>query len=336
MIFAVFVYSKFTSLGDYDRYINSTQNFSMLILDSTPFVDFSGNIAGSIFGRNFLANLPFICLSFYGVYYPVKKIVLSDDRLISLLLILSFPSFGVWTSVLGKESYCVFAVGLVLGYFIDLLSGYKRLPTFMELFGIFLVYRFKPQYIIAMAHVFVFAFLRSRRSKPGLILFVFILFIAIDISTFYYFREVISDLSLMMHTHFSSSLTSRGNTLQEEYDVFIQAPYGMLLAFIGPTLSESIHRLVFLPTLIESIVMLAILIYGIWKGGVNRLIYGRINITFISVIFFAFFWFLFVHYPFGFFNPGSAVRYRSGFQHFLIILVFYFSNKGRYVQLSVK
>ncbi|EOX4329181.1 hypothetical protein ACPF35_003484, partial [Vibrio cholerae] len=50
---------------------------------------------------------------------------------------------------------------------------------------------------------------------------------------------------------------------------------------------------------------------------------GRLNVYFVGIFLTVSLWALFVHYPFGALNPGSAIRYRENFYAFLVIL-FYF------------
>lgn len=51
---------------------------------------------------------------------------------------------------------------------------------------------------------------------------------------------------------------------------------------------------------------------------------GRLNVFYLGVFLTATLWILFVHYPFGALNPGSAIRYRGNFYAFLVIM-FYFA-----------
>ena len=98
----------------------------------------------------------------------------------------------------------------------------------------------------------------------------------------------------------------------------------MFIAFIGPTFNEALNKPIQIISFLESMFILIIFTYLILVNVFNKL---RFRIYIFIIIINCFFWFLFVHYPFGILNPGSALRYRSGFYPFLILLLFYFHSK---------
>ena len=151
--------------------------------------------------------------------------------------------------------------------------------------------------------------------------------LVLDISLLYHFRDIIDELSFSMYAHFNPSgagSTREISVFENQYDIFFQAHYGMIVAFIGPSFDELVDKPVFIPFFIEGVALLALLTFLNWREYANVLVKGKINVLFFTIVFFTLFWFLFVHYPFGVFNPGSATRYRSNFIHFLVIFVFYF------------
>jgi len=77
----------------------------------------------SIFMGPVLANVPFVLISIFGIYYSVKRLALTSKQLIKLLALLSLPSFGVWTSIASKEAVAVFYLGIILGFVIDLIKN---------------------------------------------------------------------------------------------------------------------------------------------------------------------------------------------------------------------
>lgn len=115
MILAILVYSKLTTLGDTKRYLEgqilSPQEW---LFSSTLMMDALAGGASLILGPIF-GNLPFVLLSTYGIYFAVKRLELTKKELIILLLLLSLPNFGIWTSVASKESVAVFFLELSLG-----------------------------------------------------------------------------------------------------------------------------------------------------------------------------------------------------------------------------
>lgn len=327
---AIYVYGSITTLGDTYSYIHGSKyNENFLFTDSTSMMSFLGLYSTKIFGEIF-THLPFCFLSFYGIYYSVSRLKLSNKQLFFVLLLLSFPSFGVWTSIASKEAVGVFYMGIILGYFIDLMENKKRKLKLIEYVALYLMFIFKVQFFAAIFPLWVyikFSYLLNLKSfgKSTLLL----LHIFISISFFYYFREDINAISFILPDHFSLDAGStRENTIWiNDYDVFWNAPYGMLIAFWGPTFSEIIQKPIQSIVFIESLVIFLFFMYFIYKASNLVVKTGKLNIYYFSIFFIAVFWLLFVHYPFGVLNPGSAIRYRENFYGFLVVLLFYLYQK---------
>ena len=86
MFLSLFVYTIFTTLGDTQRYLNGNP-FELRIFISTDIMDFLAGTLSFYLGDT-LANIPFAFLSFLGVYYPIKKLNLNKNQLITLLMLL--------------------------------------------------------------------------------------------------------------------------------------------------------------------------------------------------------------------------------------------------------
>jgi hypothetical protein len=97
----------------------------------------------------------------------------------------------------------------------------------------------------------------------------------------------------------------------------------MFIGFMGPTVSEALSKPTHLLAFLESFFILSVFSYALLKLSMITINTGRINMFFVSVFLTATLWILFVHYPFGALNPGSAIRYRENFYGFLVVL-FYF------------
>jgi hypothetical protein len=152
-------------------------------------------------------------------------------------------------------------------------------------------------------------------------------------------RNEINELSFIMPAHFSLEAGStRENTIWvNDFDVFWNAPYGMFIGFFGPTISEVLSKPTHLIAFLESAIIVGLFIYGIVKLILVSVNTGRVNVFYLGVFITATLWILFVHYPFGALNPGSAIRYRENFYGFLVIL-FYFSYiqvKRNYVSFKI-
>src|SRR4051812_6000741 len=117
MVFAIFIFSHLTTLGDTFDYLHAPFHFSPRIFySSTDMMQFAGAVCKLIFGADVLACLPFMLLSFYGVYYAVDRLNLYQYSAY-ILILFSLPNFGVWTSILGKEAVgCFFSsvIGVVI------------------------------------------------------------------------------------------------------------------------------------------------------------------------------------------------------------------------------
>lgn len=337
MFFAVYVYGQLTTLGDTGRYLNATPEFSKAVLiSSTSFMTFLGGVIGIVTGGTILTHLVFLTAAFYGIYYPLRRIDLTQKQLVAVLLIFSLPSFASWTSVIGKESVAVFFMGIILGYVIDLMNGHARFTKPIELFAMYLMAVFKPQYAIAVGHAILIPLLRLRfRRWPGWVLFFFLCMVVVDISLLYYYRDIIDALSIGMVPHFSTEAGStRTNTIWvEQYDVFYNAPYGMMIGFLGPTVMEGWEKPLQGIVLIESLVVVSFISALLVMAIFPKIIHGKLNVLMFSMVLSVFFWILFVHYPFGALNPGSAIRYRSNFYHVFVILSMFFwvKTKNRFV-----
>lgn len=330
MFFALYVFSKITSLGDTFAYLDGSHFYpKSFFLDSTATLGTLGYLLNNMFGI-VIANLFFVFLSFYGIYYSVSRLNLTNKQLFFLLLLLSFPSFGIWTSISSKEAIGVFYMGIILGFFIDLLENKKRKVKIVEYIALYLLFLFKMQYLAAILSIWVYIkisyFFNLKAFGKSMLLFIHIL---ITISFFYYFKEDINDISFILPDHFSLDAGStRENTIWvDDYDVFGNAPYGIFIAFWGPTFLEVIQKPIQSIVFIESLVIFLFFLFFLFKASILVIRTGKINIFYFSIFSMAIFWLLFVHYPFGVLNPGSAVRYRENFYGFLVVLLFYLYQK---------
>lgn len=325
MGFALIVITQVTQLGDTERYLNGpTFGTVNPLANSTYLMDFTAGGFSRILGP-VLANIPFLLLSFYGIYYSVKRLNLTSFNFKLLLLLLSVPSFGIWTSIASKEAVVVFSLGLYLGCIIDFFNRDKlNIIAFILSFSLLVL--FKYQYSISLLMLFVFVFYINKfRRNDSIELILTILLAFTSILILYVFRDKINDLSFKVPAHFSlESASTRENTFWlEKYDIFWSAPYGMFISFIGPTFSEALRKPFQMLVFIES-AFIAIFIIGLmFRSFIIDAYRMKLNLKYIGLFIIPVFWLLFVHYPVGILNPGSAIRYRSGFYAFICILFFF-------------
>ncbi len=328
MFFAVFVFSKLTTLGDTERYLaGPTFGELSFIYNSTAMMDFFAFSLSSV-TTQFGAHLFFLTLAFWGVYFPLQKLNLSKAQLTVLLIFLSVPSFGIWTSIVSKESVSVFFMGVILAAFIDIFEGRKIERKILLVISLYLCLIFKPQYMVGIASLAVYLFIvRTFSLKAYGKLFTFLLFVFCSALLLYVMRDYIDMLAVMMPQHFESdgSSTRENEIWVDKYDVFFNAPYGMFVAFIGPTFAEALSKPQFFMAFIESSIIVFSFLYLTLKCFLFSIMKKKFNIHLFSLFFIVTVWVLFVHYPFGVLNPGSAIRYREGFYAFLVCL-FYYTN----------
>ena len=326
MFSAIFVYSKFSPLVDTHSYLTGVVYDPQLMFSkSTQMI---GTIAYSfslILGP-VLANVPFLILSLYGIYYAVSRIDLTNKQLTILLILLSFPTFGIYSSVASKEAIAVFFMGVILGFIIDIIKKRHVGNYLLIVIAFYLCILFKPQYMIGISALLIYLFLSMKLRLKGYgKLFLLVLFFIVSFGLLYIFRYEINARSFNMPKYFSlNSSSTRENTFWiEEFDVFKNALYGMYIAFVGPTITEATQKTTHLFAWIESMIILSTFAVGSLKLYLVAIKTYKLNIYYLSIFLTVTLWILFVHYPFGVLNPGSAIRYRENFYGFLVIL-FYF------------
>ena len=326
MLFALLVYSKFTTLGDTWAYLSGGHyDISNFLWDSSSFMGVTGTTLASLFGQ-ILANIPYMLLSYCGIYYSVSRLILSKKELMILLFgFLSLPSFGVWTSICSKESIGVFFMGILAGYIIDLYYKRRTKMKLIEFFALYIGIIFKAQYIAVVESVIIFIYLvrKGRFAYRGIILLslLYVGSIFALVNTFY---DEINQVAMIIPYHFNpDALSTRENTLILEYgDVFYNAPYGMFIGFWGPTFQEVLNKPEQSIAFIESGIIIFAFIIFLFRIFLRSLQCRKVDVLLAFILLTSMILILFVHFPFGFMNPGSALRYRENFYAFFVVLVF--------------
>lgn len=320
MFFALFVFSKFVQLGDMQSYLNGTHyNPSLMFFSSTLF---TGTISHVLYifvgliGTSFI----FMFLSFYGTYYSVKKMNLSKNSLILILILFSFPSFSIWTTIPGKEAISIFFMGILFGYLVDFINKI-RFFNFLEFFSLYLGLLFKPQYIIPFILCLIYIYIRKKFNlKKYVDIFLIIFFIFLAIMIIFIFQKELNDLFYIIPNHFSleANSTRQEAFWQKDFDFLYKLPEGVFLSFIGPSIFEVLNRKEMFPIFLESIVIIIILFY-IMIRNFNL----KINTLNINILIFLVLGILILSYPLGVSNYMTAIRYRAGYYVFLIEIIFY-------------
>ena len=340
MLFAITVYSKLTTLGDTFDYLNAPLSFSIKIFySSTSMMQFLGSLLKTIFKLDVLACFPFMLLSFYGIYYAVVQLNLYRYA-VYILILFSLPNFGVWTSILGKEAVGCFSLSVIAVIIIKRLRGKYRLKPIHYL-ALYLCFVFKPQYLIFVLQTIVFLWITNRfADKRYFPLILGSIIILMNLLALYILRDFIDGIARGMAIHFRSNDPNLAQSTRSEapwlepYGIFKSAPYGMFIAFFGPTISEMLSKPTQLLAGLESLAMLGCFAFLAIPKLRYNLAFFRFNPKVFISCFIIFVGILFIHYPFGFLNPGSAIRYRSNFYPlFVFLTLYFFTHDGKRVRL---
>jgi len=327
LFFAFGVFARLTSLGDTSSYLNGPLTLGPQILySSTAMMVFLGGLFKKIFLVDVLASIPFMILSFYGVYYAVDRLNLYRYPKL-VLLILCMPNFLIWTSVLSKEAVGCFFSGILVVLVVRHIKGDCRF-RWIDYVALYLCFLFKPQYLLFIGQAILFlkvAKWAALTSAYTMLLGCLIIFL--NLGLLYVFREQIDTLAQGMYIHFTYSdpdmaLSTRNpDPWLVKYGFFKEAPYGMFISFFGPTFHEMLSKPTHMISGLESVFLLFLYAYmiafRIIKVYKKRAFDPKIFISYIII----FLGILFVHYPFGYLNPGSAIRYRENFYLLFSILL---------------
>ena len=304
-----------TKLGDSGVYQHESyvDYYTGTIFDPTLLTMFVGYIISDfLFDGPVFINIAFQTIAFVGIFLFIRT--LSGANRVLVLILVATPSFSLWSSVAGKEAIIVFLVFTILS---QLVRWNDRKISFFYLGLVLLsiLWIYKPSYFPALLYLIsMIVISRFVRQKA------FLSYIAVIISLFmmYVFKDTISEYSFAVSEHFSHGihgLSTREPYWHDTYDVFFKAPYGMFQSFFGPTFSEVSNSVLHLFSFVESLVILIILMAIVLVRLPRLPVFIFITATFSLVMI------LFVNYPFGIMNPGSAIRYRTGYFPIVIFII---------------
>lgn len=324
---------RVTTLGDASSYQRSVL-FDLSVSDASIGGDFTtlrrlgtfitlgvGGIFNIIFAGNpILINIGFQTIAFIGI---VKLLNCCDDWLKRrLALLLLFPSFNLWSSVASKEAIVVFLICVISAYMLDIYYNRDRLTLLTSVSVVVLAF-FKLHFMAAVVFVIGILKVASRfREKAALAVTAGLLSLAM----LFVVREKIASLALTVQTHFmpGEARSTREIFFVEPYDVFLKAPYGMFQTFFGPTVSEVVTSPVHIISFAESFVLLSILSFYLIRRLPELPAFPAI------VGFFTTAWLMFGIMPFGIHNPGSAIRYRTGYYVLICVLFLILTSRDRF------
>jgi hypothetical protein len=329
IFFGVYVFSRFSALGDSDRYTSSEADLSLdSLVNRTSLIDLIAGTITRLFTTPLASHFFFCILSFYGLYYCLKRARLNNMAMLGVILMLSLPDFAMWTSISGKESFNVFTTGIIMGGLFDVLYGKKLTNVVLIVLCVILSLIVRPHYSIGLISLFSFVLFTQKvalKAKGMLILNIFI------VACFAYIIYIIAlpfineggfvDIAQAYFIGFDDAGASRNaNFWVTNSDYFSKMFSGSWIALIGPTFNESLKRPIYFPFFIESLLFIAYLLYYLVLCIILQVKLKRLSQYFLIMLFYVIVLTAIMHYPFGVFNSGSALRYRSAFFHIYIIL----------------
>ncbi|MRT26619.1 hypothetical protein GJV14_21915 [Enterobacteriaceae bacterium RIT697] len=322
-LFAIFVFSRFTSLGDTQDYLDGEYIDRNNLASTAYLMSVIGSALGQWGGYIFS-----ISLSSLGMCYLLRIAELPYRQMTVTMILIMLPSFGVWTSIFSKEVFVLFSFCLSTAGLIDLYNQKRRFFSLAQWCGLALLTFIKPHYA-ASIYISMLAIMAYHTGfKRELMLALMIIVLSMSCVLCFFYIDSIYYFTQIMPAHFSlAGGSTRLNTFwQDEWDFFTYLPIGATVAFIGPTFPEAISSPKLLPFFIEGCFLLGLILSYGWGSVVYQ---KKVNVLGLCLMMTFALTLMLTHYPFGLFNPGSAVRYRSGFIFPLCVFVLFLSVKNR-------
>lgn len=330
-LIAWYVIGSITKLGDTQDYLSGFYLNRNNPLSTAYLMSLTGSIFSKIVGYNFLANLPLLLLSWLSLVIVTKDLCMKKVHWLFLFLLFLSPSYQIWTSIHSKEAIINFFFSLYLMAIIKSWLG-KRISKKVLLLaftGFFLVIFFKPLYAPSLLWLAFFTAFIAKRKKIVMSSMITTLFaIVCSILLVLLAYKLLDPVIKVFHLHFSADgdFSRPSHKWDSVSDMLYKIPAGMIVAFVGPKLSEALKVKMMLPFFIEGILTLSIILILLFNSTIKNsrifflrffMLFGFITLLFIG------------HYPQGYFNPGSAIRYKEAFYPAILVVLFYFSFDNR-------
>ena len=340
-LFGVFVFGKLSPLGDSSAYLNSPIIINTgLLRNNTLLISTFTAILKKILFLDFFVHLAFCLIAFWALKLVIETLRFSPVKTYFLIILLSFPSFGMWTSVVSKEALiCLFTCFNII-WIINILRGEKlRFSLWLNLTCLYFTMVMRPSVGLGIVLVISALYFNRTRFINKYLRFAVIITGVLLSATFVYFFTVrfVEDRFLPLAEayfdprYFVSTSTREFGFWKTASDLYVKSPFGIFLANLGPTFMESLTKPFFIPYFFEGLLFIFISISMIFLTFLSQFWKKVINTNFVIFLIFCVFVILFVNYPFGIYNPGSALRYRSNYYHIFIILLYFFYQKVSFV-----
>jgi hypothetical protein len=350
---ALNIFTKLTNVSDPFLYVRGEfqdDNFA----NRTNFI---GNL-GALIGRNFGELAPHYIFSvFVGFCLWILLLQVPQRYRILFLALSFFPSVTMWTALVTKESIAASALLLCLAAWVRTVLGKINLWTCaLALTGLFFYAVLRPHFSLGLMYLFIGTwFFQPRQHKSngparpafnlsslsyGAILLLMTVTMAILYRPFLEGLNQVINLSLQ---YFRSEAGGSGrihwlawHTQDDFYrNLFWAVPFGV----IGPLPGEAFNGVGFMLAFIEGVAIfifpvISLLTFGLkFKRKPSPMLNYLYRLLFL-VILPAIFYLYVIHAPLATPNPGSAIRYRAGFEYLLTIPILYISLLVRHIHLE--
>lgn len=322
-LFSVYVYSRYSQLGDARGYLTGAYE------DATEMRTWLVNqLATSIISLvriDVLAHLVFSMFAASGVAYLAVQARLHGSYRWPLLVLLLIPSFGVWASVVGRESLYIGLLGFFLGAVIGRLRQRGFLKGLLALACLVGMVFIRSPFGLAMVVFYVMSLMLMRGPRTGLSTGVQMVLILILAGIVLWFAWPHLDAYIQgsvlpkARSYFTteSATTRTWIYIETTRELFSQLWWTLPLAIVGPTPAEVMARPVMAPFLVSGLAVFGLLLYGL--GQMLRMPRGIARKVVVLAWFPAVVMTLLSYVPFGIYNPGSGIRYAASF---LLLIVF--------------
>lgn len=324
-LFAVFVYSRYSQLGDAESYMTGAYAADPETQARTLFVT---KLAArlSALGGALGAHLAFSLFAATGIAYMVWQANAHGRHRWPLLVLLLLPNFGVWTAVIGREALFTGLLGLFLG---ALIGYYRRGGLYRILLAllcvggmVFLRGPFGMGAGLLLLGFLVIVWGPSTRLSAGVqaLMLAGVAALAVALLWPQLDRYITEEVLPKARSYFTihSPTTRLWVEMDTSGDLFGSLWWSLPLALLGPTPGEVLARPVMLPFFLSGLIVIGLLLHGIRQAlfrapaGLPRkiLMLGWLPAMLVVLI---------AYVPFGIYNPGSGIRYAATF---LLLLVF--------------
>jgi hypothetical protein len=318
-VFAELVVARLTPLGDTPAYHSG--QIQLNLTNSNAITESLGGIFRLVVGGSpILIDICYQTLAFVGIYKLLMAVEPVIRRRLAIFLLL--PSFNLWSSVASKESVIVLLMCIICSYIVDLYYNRGKL-NILHIISIYLLYVYKPHYMAAIVFILYVSVLAKNIKQKA---FFVILSGSISLIPLYIYKDRINQLSMAITEHFVGfGGSSRDAYWIDTYDIFWKAPYGMFQAFFGPTVSEAASGILHMASFIESTIIFSLLFMFLARE------LPRLPVYLFTLGVFTLFWILFTNYPLGILNPGSAIRYRTGYEILVFVVMAFLMSPNLFV-----